>query len=168
MLPVHNIQYVGSLLLNAETMCAQDGVMIVHCLVYVCVVRRQQGLATASWMDGHGLMDTGALVQDSKIHTVVSWWSLSPFRCIVGSRVCPVPPVEILGLSFCAGVTQDPPAGVRLACCWLTRCRAVRRVDPRKFRRRVQHSHQSRVSVSVSKAPRVRQRHAVRLSDAGE
>ena len=42
MLPVHNIQYVGSLLLNAETMCAQDGVMIVHCLVYVCVVRRQQ------------------------------------------------------------------------------------------------------------------------------
>ena len=62
MLPVHNIQYVGSLLLNAETMCAQDGVMIVHCLVYVCVVRRQQAdwRLHRGWMDGHGHRGTGS------------------------------------------------------------------------------------------------------------
>ena len=121
MLPVHNIQYVGSLLLNAETMCAQDGVMIVHCLVYVCVVRRQQGLATASFVDGWTYMDmdmdmdmdTGALVQDSKIHTVVSW-SLSPFRCIVGSRVCPVPPVEIFGIVFLCGRSLRKTPGRKL------------------------------------------------------
>ena len=55
MLPVHNIQYVGSLLLNAETMCAQNGVMIVHCLVYVWVVRLQQGLTgDSAWRSrGH-------------------------------------------------------------------------------------------------------------------
>ena len=62
------------------------------------------------WMD----MDTGALVQDSKIHTVVSWWSLSPFRCIVGSRVCPVPPVEIFGIVFLCGHSLRKTPGRKL------------------------------------------------------